>query len=471
MGKNTQVFKTGCSLRMWKIKNRQLEGVVTMERLKLRIILLALILVLSLHTFAVSAWANSAGEKVLVLDFLTLDNEGDYVDTLAHKVPELVSLSRVMAQGVAAKLVQYGEFDVQDNISMRNEIADMGFTYQTSAWERAQTLLQEGLVEQVITGSVTMLQTTTVVGVQRFQMINGVPALVGSAMGTTARVTDAPTLIDTLVASVFPPDVQVIERSIEQVFAVPGHLRLNLGQSNPITVYALDALGRPVANPQFLFFSSDESKVEVDEHGVVKGIQPGTATITVRAISRTARSGSPATMSVTVVPPTFGVRVGSLLTHRDKTEGYPLRLGLRLTPTMDQRGTQQKTTTPAATPNPTEPSNPLTLIASYFGSMLTNGLMTIDLDLDPTREILVAFSGVQRSSGGYIGTGVGYVSPMDNFEAQKGFVLRLTVGTQYRTGNRISIPIEAVMDAIFPTSSSFSPSFRIGVNVGLDLFP
>ncbi|HBG02597.1 MAG TPA: hypothetical protein DDW87_13700, partial [Firmicutes bacterium] len=247
-----------------------------------------------------------------------------------------------------------------------------------------------------------------------------------------------------------------------------------LGQSKQIEVYALDALGRPVANPQFLFFSSEESKVSVDESGVVTGLQPGTSTITVRAISRTTRSGSPATMNVTVLPPTFGVRVGSLLTRRGDTEGFPARIGLRLTPTIDQKGSQ--TVPPAmasssAATSPTESSSPLAMVSSFFGSMLTNGLMTIDLDFDPSRELLVSFSGVQRSAGGYLGTGVGYVTPLDDFDAHKGFVLRFTAGTQYRATNRMSIPVEAVVDAIFPTTSILKPTFRIGINLGLDLFP
>lgn len=150
-----------------------------------------------------------------------------------------------------------------------------------------------------------------------------------------------------------------------------------------------------------------------------------------------------------------------------------MRIGLRLTPTIDQKGSQSTSPTlvPPEETLPTEGSNPLGLISSFFGSMLTNGLMTIDLDFDPSRELFVSFSGVQRSSAGYLGTGVGYVTPLDNFEAQKGFVLRFTAGTQYRATNRMSIPVEAVVDAIFPTASVFSPSFRIGINLGLDLFP
>ncbi len=435
--------------------------------------LVLLLLVLALGAAGGRALAGLDREKIVVLDFLALDDQGRYIDTLSIEGTDLTNLSRVMSQGIAAKLVQYGEFEVENSISLSRELDSFGFAYDASAWDRAGAVLDSGLADQVITGSITMLQNTAVIGVQRFELQQGQVQLVGSAMSSAPRLADAPNLVDGLVTDLFPADVQVIERSVEQVFAVPGQVRLNLGQSKQITVYALDAMGRPIANPQFLFFSSDEAKVSVDENGVVTGLQPGTSTITVRAISRTTRSGSPATMTVTVLPPTFGLRAGTLLTKRGDQERFPVRIGLRLTPTIDQKGSQSTSPTlvPPEETLPTEGSNPLGLISSFFGSMLTNGLMTIDLDFDPSRELFVSFSGVQRSSAGYLGTGVGYVTPLDNFEAQKGFVLRFTAGTQYRATNRMSIPVEAVVDAIFPTASVFSPSFRIGINLGLDLFP
>jgi hypothetical protein len=444
-----------------------------MDRVSHKVFIALLVFLLAMGAINTGAIASTHRERIIVLDFLALDAEGNYVETLGIEGTDLTNLSRVMSQGIAARLVQHGEFDVQNSISLRDAIADLGFSYDTSAWDRAQALLAADMADQVITGSITMLQNTAVIGVQRFQLEENQAQLVGSAMSSAPRVTDAPSLVDGLVADLFPADVQVIERSIEQVFAVPGQVRLNLGQSKQITVYALDALGRPVANPQFLFFSADESKVSVDENGVITGLQPGSSTITVRAISRSTRSGSPATMNVTVLPPTFGLRIGTLVTRRGDGEGFPVRLGLRFTPTVDQKGTQSSATTlkPPTDALPTESSNPLALISSFFGSMLTNGIMTIDLDFDPAREIFVSFSGVQRSSSGYLATGVGYVTPLDNFEAHKGFVLRFAAGTQYRATGRMAIPVEAVLDAIFPTGSAFNPTFRIGINIGLDLFP
>lgn len=447
-----------------------------MKLLDLRKVLYILLVVFTIGGHS-QAFANFGPERIVVLDFLALDEQGNYIDTLHVKTPDLTNLSRVMTQGIAARLVQHGEFDIQDGISLKDDLYKLNISTEASSWERAKMVMDNDLAEQVITGTITMLQTTVAVSAQRFQNRDGQMVLVGSSMNTTPKIAEAATLVDSLVTALFPSDVQVIERTIDQVFAVPSQMRLNLGQSKKLEVYALDSLGRPVTNPEFLFFSSEESKVEVDEQGIVKGIQPGSSTITIRAISRTSRSGTPATMNVLVLPPTFGIRVGSLLTKRNEGNYYPRRLGLRITPTIEQsgqKGTQQATKQDSnATSLPMEatPNNPLAVIASYFGSMLTNGLMTIDFDLDPTREILLAFNGVQRSSTGYIGTGVGYVSPMDDFGQQKGFVLRFTLGTQHRLGNRLSIPLEAVVDAIFPTSTAFSPSLRVGINLGLDLYP
>lgn len=403
-------------------------------------------------------------ERAVVLDFLALNDKGEYIESTELSQTDVINLSRVMAQGIAARLVQYGEFEVLDNVTLVNRFGALPYEKTASAYERAEALLLEGLADQVITGSITLLQNTAVVGVQRFQYIDGQTVLVGSSMANTARVADAPTLTDKLVSELFPPDIQVIERSIEQVFTVPSQIRMNLGSTHKLTAYALDSNGRPVADPEFLFFTSDESKLEVTSDGVIRALQPGTATVTVRAISRTARSGSPATMTVTVIPPALGVRVGTLVTQREGIEGRPIRLGLRLTPAFEQRSIQQEV--PKA-----DTSNPLGFISSFFSTLLTNGLVTIDVDFDPTRELLFAFSGVQRSASGYIGTGVGYVTPFDDISSEQGFLFRFTMGTQYRPGNRIAVPVEAVLDAIFPTTDAFKPSFRIGVNIGLDLFP
>jgi len=103
---------------------------------------MSLLVLLIAGLLSPSVWAETNSERVVVLDFLTLDENGNYIDTLALKHTDLVNLSRIMSQGIAARLVQYGEFDVLDSISLRDEINSLGFTYETSAYERAQVLLE-----------------------------------------------------------------------------------------------------------------------------------------------------------------------------------------------------------------------------------------------------------------------------------------------------------------------------------------
>src|SRR5690554_2575559 len=80
-------------------------------------------------------------EKVVLLDFLALDDQGDYIDTRNLSVADLTNLSRVMSQGIAARLVQYGEFEVHDSISLGQALDELGFAFDTSAWDRAEAVL------------------------------------------------------------------------------------------------------------------------------------------------------------------------------------------------------------------------------------------------------------------------------------------------------------------------------------------
>lgn len=427
-------------------------------------------IVIALLIFTITG-LGVAAPRVAVLDFLTFNEQGELIEPIPAKQGDLLSLSRIMAQGIASRLVQHGEYNVIDNSTLREEFqitSFAGFADNTTPLQRARTLLYDFGYEQVIIGSITLLQTSAVIGVQRYQIVEDQVRLTGSAMASAPKITEAPGIVDTLVSNLFPADVQIIERAIDQVFVVPSQVRLNLGASQQISAFALDNMGRPISNPDFLFLSNDEDRVSVDENGVITALQPGTTTITVRGVSHTARSGPPSTLTVNVVPPALGVRLGTLIT-KGADEGWPIRLGLRLTPSFDQSkaGAQVK---PATTPTITETTNPLSFVSSFFSSLLTNGLMTFDLDFDPNKELIFALNGVQRSSTGYIGTGVGYVTPLEAEQAQ-GFTFRFTVGTQLMTTKRMTFPVETVLDMMFPTSSTTKPVFRLGINIGFDLFP
>lgn len=161
----------------------------------------ALILLLIL---LLAAQAGAASKRVLVLDFLALDDQGNYIDPRSVAQGDLLSLSRIMSQGIAARLVQFGEFQVQDSVSLREELDALGFASHASAWDRARAILLADLADQVITGSLTLLQSTAVVGVQRFELQGDQPVLVGSSLASASRIQDAPNLVDGLLNDLFP---------------------------------------------------------------------------------------------------------------------------------------------------------------------------------------------------------------------------------------------------------------------------
>ena len=105
-----------------------------MTKDKRRLVYAALLVVLLVGT------AVQAAERVIVLDFLALDGEGNYIDPRSVTQSDLLSLSRIMSQGIAARLVQFGEFQVQDSVTLRDELEALSFAPETSAWDRAQAI-------------------------------------------------------------------------------------------------------------------------------------------------------------------------------------------------------------------------------------------------------------------------------------------------------------------------------------------
>ncbi len=440
-----------------------------MGKLKFIFIFLTLTTLLSTTGFASSSDNSHSLQKVAVLNFSVLDEQGNLIDPLHLQHTELLSLSRTMAMGIASRLVQYRNFDVYDPMLLREKKNIAPFPPEMSPYEQAQILLTQHGFDQVITGSITSMPNIVVLGVQRFDLEDDKPRLLGSSMATAPRTSDAPAQIDSLLSILFPPETPVIERSIEQVFVAPSMLRISLGSSHKINPLALDSLGRPVPDPTFLYISSDETRVHVDDNGVITALKPGTTTVSIRGVSRSASSGSPATMTVVVVPPVFGIRVGSLIPDAFEGGNFPVKMGFRFTPSFDQGGPKDPLAE-ASKAASADPTNPLAYIGTFFSSLFSSGIMTFDLDFDPSDELLFALSGIQRTSSGFIGTGVGYATPLGMSET-KGFVFRFTAGTQIFSFSRVTLPVEANVDMIFPTSGTGRPSFRFGVNFGLDLFP
>jgi len=287
--------------------------------------------------------------------------------------------------------------------------------------------LQAGLADEVITGTVGMLQQSLVVTTQRYGLKDGEPALLGAAAATAARLDEAVKLSDALIESLFPAEADIVVRSIEQLFIVPSTLRLPIGRQAELKAFAIDALGRP---------------------------------------ART----STATATVNVVPPTFGLRAGTVVSGRDVELGRVYRLGLRITPTVDlrPRAAQQGQVTKELE---TAASNPLSFLTNVFSSLLSDGMFTIELEVEPSEALFFTLDAIQRTSGGFFGTGIGFASPMRTGGPQ-GVTLRLTAGTQVDLFGRTSLPFELNADVIFPTGQSAGGGshVRVAITTGFDLF-
>lgn len=407
--------------------------------------------------------------RVALTEFAILNDRGEFATRTEATTADMARLTRLVPAAIAARLVQSEEYDVLALDERYRPFPQEPPADATAVPVPVARWLRAGLADEVITGTIGTLQTSLVVTAQRYGMRDGEPALLGAAAATSARVDEAVRLADTLIEHLFPIEADIVSRSIEQLFIVPSTMRLPLGRQARLEAYAIDALGRPLSKVDFIYQSSDSAYVEVDENGTVRGIAPGQATITVRAVGRPART-STATATVNVVPPSFGLRAGTVVSGRDVEFGKVYRLGLRITPTVDlrPRATQQGQVTrdlEAAA------SNPLSFLTNVFSSLLSDGLFTIELEIEPNEAMLFTLDAIQRTSGGFFGTGIGFASPMRTGGPQ-GVTLRLTAGTQIDLFGRTSLPFELNTDLIIPTGDSAGTGthMRVAITTGFDLF-
>jgi uncharacterized protein YjdB len=77
---------------------------------------------------------------------------------------------------------------------------------------------------------------------------------------------------------------------VERIEVQPGSLSLNeAGKPTPLKVSAVTKDGKPVADTQLTFTSSDEKVAKVDATGLVTAVKSGTATITVSGAEKSAK--------------------------------------------------------------------------------------------------------------------------------------------------------------------------------------
>lgn len=401
---------------------------------------------------------RTAGERVAILTFWAFDQQGNVIPRASEA--DLAKLAALMPRAIAAKLVQSGTYEVLDDPLLEAYNAmPLGGPLEL---DRVQQLLDSGNIDQVIVGNIAQVQQAVVTSSRRYVLGPDGPRIEGAAVVRSNNASEAVNSVESLLTQMFPPDSDVVPRPIARIVAVPNVLRIPIGGSVPVQAYAMDDLGRTLSTVTLVFQTNNEATVLVDADGNVTGVRPGQAQVNIQALGRPlAPNVQPPRIDVSVIGPSLGLRAGTgLISGHDSAP----RIGLRLTPAHEIK------TSNAPQQLPQAGSNPVTVLTSFFGALIGNQMLTIDLDIVPKQDISMVLNAVQRTARTYFGTGVGVAVPMGD-EGTSGVILRLTLGSQlpFKLGASMTLPIEFTADFILGGANSAAQA-RIGASIGIDLF-
>lgn len=401
---------------------------------------------------------GAALPNVAVLPFWTFDDSGRPVPVTSQA--DLARLAGVLPQAIAARLIQSEQYTVIDLPFL--EAYDVYPTDEDAELARVEALLAQDYVDQVITGTVAQVERGVVISIRRYVPTPKGAELDGAAVAQAASASAAVEQVDNLLTHAFPLSSDVVRRPISRVIAVPNAVRIPVGGRAQINAYALDEFGRAMPTVSILYQVDDESRATVDSRGMVQGLKPGRTTLSLQPMGRPMPSGKTPEVDVHVIGPSLGLRAGTSFVPG---EGVHPRIGLRLIPSVEVR---QPSRLP--TDSIDVDTNPTNFLTSFFASLLGNGLLTLDLDVDPSHSIGLTLDAVQRSIGGFFGTGIGVSVPLSE-KGPSGVHVRLTFGTQIAANadRTVGYPIELNAD-FHLGSGDDTPAVMLGISAGLDLF-
>lgn len=431
------------------------------NRLKVCFIMLlaaAMLFVQPLNGHPVHAQGEVSTERIAILTFWAFDQQGNVIPRASEA--DLAKLAALMPRAIAARLVQSDLYEVLDNplLEAYNKLPVGG----PRELDGVQELLNAGDADQVIIGSIAQFQQAVITSARRYVPGPDGPQLQGAAVVRSNNAGEAVNSVEMLLTQMFPPDSDVVPRPIARIVAVPNVLRMPVGGSARVQAYAIDDLGRTLPTVTLVFQTNNEATVIVDEHGNVTGVRPGQAQINIQSLGRPlAANAQPPRVEVSVTGPSLGLRAGTGMLTGDEMQP---RIGLRLTPAHEIR----TPTTPQQLPQ--AGSNPVTVLTSFFGALIGNQMLTIDLDVVPAQDISMVLNAVQRTARTYFGTGIGVAVPMED-AGPSGVILRLTMGGQlpFAFRSNMTMPIELNADFILGGAQSAAQA-RVGISLGIDLF-
>lgn len=396
--------------------------------------------------------------RIALLNFWAFDKEGNVVPRADEA--DIARIAAVLPRSIAARLAQSGEFDVYDTpiLVSRHMLPKDG----TSELDRVEALLATGKFDQVITGSVALIEKSVITSLQRFVAGEDGPDLAGAAVVRSNSPSEVINSVDMLLSQAFPPEAEVVIRPISRIVVVPSVLRIPIGASASLQAYAIDDLGRPIPSANLVYQANDESRATVDSTGHVRGISPGSTTINVQPVGRPIVANTLPSVEVNVIGPSLGMRVGTSVLSGETPR---TRVGLRLSP-----GYEMRTSRTPAQDLPTAGTNPVNYLTSFFGALLGNEMLTLGLDVVPSQDISVTINAMQRTAGGFFGTGIGVTVPLEP-NGPGGVNLRLAFGTQlpFAIRQNTTVPLEVNVDFLLGSAQT-PPMARMGLALGIDLF-
>ncbi|WP_068134477.1 Ig-like domain-containing protein [Limnochorda pilosa] len=421
------------------------------------------------------------GPLVAIFPLQVLNQQVGTSETAVKDQRDLELLSQALSDALAARLVQSGQFRPVTGVRLERRLQEANVppppgseasveAMRTWLQEAAEALLSRAQVEEAVVGRVLAVQGGLVAVIERYRLADGSRAgsparLVGSAV---AQADKPPALLgcaDDLLREVYPPGTEVVPRKVAKLVVLPSALRLPIGQSQRLNVLAFDEDGTLLPNVTLAFQSDDEGRVAVTSDGLVTGLSPGQATVQVQALGRPSTADT-ASVNVAVLAPNLGFRAGANLSEVAAQRETAAAFGLRLTPSITLQTTSQKVDLSKGL------ENPLSFLTGFFSSLLGSGLVTLDMDVHPNQDFTVMLDAMQRSRGGYFGTGIGIVTPLKE-GMETGLGLRLTLGTQFDwlRGSRFAVPFELNADLVFRGGVESSTEARVVLVTGIDLFP
>ncbi len=386
--------------------------------------------------------------RVAIPQFGVLENRG-LVPLAKAESQDLARLARLLPAALTTRLVQSGrEVELLDVFVDEAGVAD---------------LLKAGY-DEVLLGSVTRLEGSVVVSLRRYRLREGKAVLAGAAAVPVRGVSEALTAADQLLERVYAPGEGIFPAQITHVLVVPSTFRIPLGGVRTLKVMALDAQGRVIPGVRFVYQVENPSVARVSEDGTVVGVGPGDTKIQVQAVGFPGAGQVRGEATLTVAPPAFGLRFSGIVAGDRGPFPSWLRIGIRLSSASGFTGFGTVLTAKDVTQ---APDNPLGYLASFFAGVVTGGQLTASLDFDLGNTLLFHLEAYQRNNRSYFGAGLGFATPTAPSGVQ-GVSLRLVLGS-YLLGT--TFPIEASGEAIFPTAGGGSPTLRLVVGLGLDLYP